>query len=123
MACAADKDKQAVIERATDLGGELAMQFGLNAASSSSARSAMGRAARAVAIPLHRSAVLHLERHLRDVVMAIGVVFVRHRDGQNLRGTGILPTFTLWKCTNALTRYMAIRHDCCPCGVGVNLYA
>ena len=32
VACAADKDKQAVIERATDLGGELAMQFGLNAA-------------------------------------------------------------------------------------------
>ena len=32
VACAADKDRQAVIERATDLGGELAMQFGLNAA-------------------------------------------------------------------------------------------
>jgi hypothetical protein len=32
VACAADKDKQAVIEKATDLGGELAMQFGLNAA-------------------------------------------------------------------------------------------
>jgi hypothetical protein len=31
VACAADKDKQAVIERATDLAGELAMQFGLNA--------------------------------------------------------------------------------------------
>src|ERR1700744_2495134 len=31
-ACATDKDRQAVIERATDLGGELAMQFGLNAA-------------------------------------------------------------------------------------------
>jgi hypothetical protein len=32
VACAPDKDKQAVIERATDLAGELAMQFGLNAA-------------------------------------------------------------------------------------------
>jgi hypothetical protein len=32
VTCAADKDKQAVIEKATDLGGELAMQFGLNAA-------------------------------------------------------------------------------------------
>jgi hypothetical protein len=32
VACSADKDKQAVIEKATDLGGELAMQFGLNAA-------------------------------------------------------------------------------------------
>ena len=32
VACAADKDKQAVIEKATDLAGELAMQFGLNAA-------------------------------------------------------------------------------------------
>jgi hypothetical protein len=32
VACAADNDKQAVIERATDLASELAMQFGLNAA-------------------------------------------------------------------------------------------
>jgi hypothetical protein len=32
VACAADNDKQAVIEKATDLAGEIAMQFGLNAA-------------------------------------------------------------------------------------------
>ena len=31
VARAADNDKQAVIERATDLAGEIAMQFGLNA--------------------------------------------------------------------------------------------
>src|ERR1700727_2237437 len=33
VACAPDKDKQAAIAKATDLGGELAMQFGFNAAS------------------------------------------------------------------------------------------
>jgi hypothetical protein len=32
VVCASDNDKQAVIERATDLAGEIAMQFGLNAA-------------------------------------------------------------------------------------------
>jgi hypothetical protein len=34
--------------------------------------------------------VLHLERPLRDVVTAVGVVFVRHRDNQNQRGEAIL---------------------------------
>ena len=32
VVCAPEKDKQAAIEKATDLGAELAMQFGLNAA-------------------------------------------------------------------------------------------
>ncbi len=40
---------------------------------------------------LIRRPVLHLERHLRDVVTAISVVFVRHRGGQNQKGNGILP--------------------------------
>jgi hypothetical protein len=34
--------------------------------------------------------ILHLERHLRDVVTAGGVVFARHRDNQNQKGEAIL---------------------------------
>ncbi len=44
---------------------------------------------------------MRLERHLRDVVTAVGVVFVRHRDNQNQRAGGhpIIPGPAM--CTNA----------------------
>ena len=66
--------------------------------------------------PLRRPASsAPLERHLRDVVTAIGVVFVRHRDNQNQRGEGhpIIPRPAM--CTNAESRakITTTNRQCC----------
>src|SRR5215203_7311521 len=52
-----------------------------------------------------RCPVLHLERHLGDVVTAVGIVFVRHWAARGRKEAGILPcppALRPSKCTNAL---------------------